>query len=225
MEQIEEAGDGIAGAAGNMAAQMMTMGLSVVGALTSMIVLIVLTVFLSANPALYRRGAVRLVPQDRRGMVEDTLSAIAHALRWWFLGQLASMLLLGVTVGLGLFVLGVDLWFALAVLTAVLTFIPFIGPLIATVPIVAVGFADGMQTGLIVLIGYIIIQNVEGNIITPMIQHKAVDLAPALMIAVQVMLSLIFGIVGLILAAPLTVVGMVAVQKMWVEHTLGEKVT
>ena len=69
------------------------------------------------------------------------------------------------------------------------------------------------------------IQNIEGNVLVPMIQQKAVDLAPALLISVQVLLSLVFGVVGLMLAAPLTVVAMVAVQKIWVEHTLGEEIT
>lgn len=225
IDKLENDGADFAGAAGDMAGRALTLGLSAAGAFSSLIILIVLALFLAADPTLYRNGTVRLVPPNRRGMVEDTLSAIAHALRWWFLGQLASMALLGITVGLGLFALGIDLWFALAVVTALLTFIPFIGPLIATVPIVAVGFAEGTQTGLIVLIGYLVIQNIEGNVLVPMIQHKAVDLAPALLIAVQVLFSLIFGVVGLILAAPLTIVAMVAVQKLWVEHTLGEKVT
>ncbi|MFN4128943.1 MAG: AI-2E family transporter, partial [Paracoccaceae bacterium] len=114
---------------------------------------------------------------------------------------------------------------ALAVLTALLTFIPYIGPLIATVPIVAVGFAEGMQTGLIILVAYVVIQILEGDVLVPMIQQKAVNLAPAFLISMQVLLSVIFGIVGLTLAAPLTIVAMVAVQKLWVEHTLGEKVT
>jgi predicted PurR-regulated permease PerM len=212
-------------AAGNVAGRVMTFGMTALGAVTSLIILVVLTLFLAANPALYRGGAVRLVPPEKRAVAEDTLSAIAHALRWWFLGQLASMALLGITVGAGLFVLGIDLWFALAILTALLTFIPFIGPLIAGVPIIAVGFTAGWETGLIVLVGYIVIQNIEGNVIVPIIQHKAVDLAPALLIAVQVLLSIVFGVVGLILAAPLTIVAMVAVKKLWVEHTLGEKVT
>jgi len=81
-----------------------------------------------------------------------------------------------------------------------------------------------METGLIVLAGYIVIQTVEGNVITPMIHQKAVDLPPALLISVQVLLSLIFGVVGLILAAPLTSVAMVSVQKLWIEYTLGETV-
>lgn len=225
IEDMNDEDGGVADAAGEMAGHVLTYGMTAVGAVASLIILIVLTLFLAARPELYRGGAVRIVPPQSREMVQDTLSALAHALRWWFLGQIASMALLGVTVGFGLFVLGVELWFALGVLTALLTFIPFIGPLIATVPIVAVGFTEGTTTGLIVLIGYVVIQNIEGNVLVPMIQHKAVDLAPALLISLQVLLSLIFGIAGLILAAPLTIVAMIAVQKLWVEHKLGEKVT
>lgn len=224
IEELNGENGGVAGAMGDVAGHALTFGLSAFGAVASGIILVVLALFLAANPMLYRGGLVRLVPPDRRGMVEDTLSAQAHALRWWFLGQLVSMVLLGVTVSLGLLVLGIELWFALGVLTALLTFIPFIGPLIATVPIVAVGFAEGTQTGLIVLVGYIVIQNIEGNVVVPLIQQKAVHLAPALLISVQVLLSLLFGVAGLIIAAPLTVVAMIAVQKLWVEHTLGEKV-
>ncbi|MEI4261786.1 AI-2E family transporter [Roseovarius sp. D0-M9] len=225
MEEMNGENGESSGAVSDVAGHAMSLGVTAVGVASSLLILIVLTLFLSANPALYRDGLVRLVPPDRRDIVQETLSALAHALRWWFLGQLVSMTLLGVTVGLGLFLLGVDLWLTLAVLTALLTVVPFIGPLIATVPIVAVGFTEGTQTGIIVLAGYLVIQNIEGNIVGPLIQEKAVNLAPALLVAVQVLLSLIFGFMGLILAAPLTIVAMVSVQKLWVEHTLGEKVT
>jgi len=224
VEDLNDGGAGLAGAAGDMAGHALNFGITAVGATSSVAILFFLTVFLAADPQLYRKGLVRIVPPEGRAVLEDTLSAIAHALRWWFLGQLASMTLLGVTVGLGLFLLGIELWFLLAVLTALLTFIPFIGPLIATVPIVIVGFAQGMHIGLIVLTGYIVIQTIEGNILVPMIQQQAVNLAPALLIAMQVLFSLVFGVAGLILAAPLTIVAMIAVQKFWVEHTLGETV-
>lgn len=222
IDEIEPENGHLADAAGGVVGHAMTFGLSALGAISSLAIIIVLSGFLAANPALYRGGLVRLVPQDRRILADDTLSAIGHAMRWWFLGQLVSMAMLGTTVGLGLLLLGIDLWFALAVLTALLTFVPFLGPLIATVPIVAVGFAEGTQTGLIVLAGYLVIQNIEGSFITPMIQKKAVNLAPALLITTQVLLSLAFGIVGLILAAPLTIAAMVSVQKLYVEHVLGE---
>ncbi|MGL4413627.1 AI-2E family transporter [Roseinatronobacter monicus] len=225
MQEEDDENGGLASAVRDMSGQALTWGMTALGAITSFVILVVLTGFIAVNPALYRGGALRLVPPAKRGIAEDTLSALAHALRWWFLGQLVSMALLGVSVGLGLFVLGIELWLGLAVLTALLTFIPFIGPLIAAVPVIAVGFAAGMQTGLIVLAGYLVIQNLEGSVVNPLIQQRAVNLAPALLIAVQVLLSLVFGVMGLILAAPLTIVGMVAVQKLWVEHTLGERIT
>lgn len=226
MDVIDDMGGGgdLANRFGDLAGHVMTWGMTAFGAITSLLIIIFLTLFLAADPGLYRRGLVRIVPPENRGVVEETLSAIAHALRWWFLGQLVSMAFLGATVAIGLLVVGIELWLALALLTAILTFIPFIGPLIAAVPIAAVGFAAGLETGIIVLVGYLVIQNIEGNVLVPIIQHKAVDLAPALLISVQVLLSLVFGVVGLILAAPLTIVGMVAVQKLWVEHALGEEI-
>lgn len=224
MEEMRGENGESSGAIGDVAGHAMNVGVTAVGAASSILILVVLTLFLSANPALYRDGLVLLVPPNQREIVNETLSALAHNLRWWFLGQLVSMTLLGVAVGIGLFLLGVDLWLTLAVLTALLTVVPFVGPLVATVPIVAVGFAEGTKTGIIVLVGYLVIQTIEGNIVGPLIQKKAVNLAPALLIAVQVLLSLTFGVMGLILAAPLTIVAMVSVQKLWVEHTLGEKI-
>jgi predicted PurR-regulated permease PerM len=152
--------------------------------------------------------------------MDETFSAVAHALHWWFLGQIVSMLLLGATVSLGLWLIGIELWLSLGVLTALLTFIPFLGPIIAAIPIVIVGFTAGMQTGVIVLVFYLIIQNVEGNFIVPMIQHRAVNLAPALLISVQVLMGVLFGVLGLILAAPLTVVAMVMTKMLYVEDVV-----
>jgi predicted PurR-regulated permease PerM len=154
--------------------------------------------------------------------MNETLSATAHALRWWFLAQIVSMLALGVTVSIGLLIIGVDLWLSLGVLTALLTFIPVLGPIIAGVPILIVGFAEGLQTGMIVLVFYLVVQNLEGNFLVPMIHHRVVNLAPVLLISVQVLMSMVFGIIGLIMAAPLTLVAMVMIKKLYVEDMLGE---
>jgi predicted PurR-regulated permease PerM len=223
---VEDLGDQmgeVAGSAGDVLSRVAAWGMSTLGALTSLIVILVIAFFAAADPQLYRRGFLRLVPPEKRPLMDETLAAIAYALRWWFLGQLVSMALLGATVSLGLLAVGVDLWLALGVLTALLTFIPFIGPLIAGVPIVIVGFTEGVEIGIIVAIGYLVIQNLEGNVIVPMIQHKAVNLAPALLISLQVLMSLVFGIPGLILAAPLTVVGMVLVKKLYLKGVLGDE--
>lgn len=222
MARIEAAAQDIVRTAANIAGSLLTFGMTAVGALASLILTATVAAFFAVNPGLYRRGLLRLVPIPRRPLVAETLSAAARALRWWFLGQLVSMVLLGVTVGLLLRLVGIEIWLSLALLTALLTFVPFLGPYIAAVPILIVAFAAGLDTGLIVLVLYLIIQTVEGNVVTPLIHQKAVELPPAVSILAQVLMGLAFGAVGFVLAAPLTVVVMVMVQKLYVEATLGD---
>lgn len=214
----ESQGQGqMADAAGAAVQQAAWAGLAAIGAVGSAIVLVAIAIFGAAHPSLYHNGFLALLPAVNRPKMADALVETARALRWWFLGQLVSMLLLGVSVSLGLMIIGVDLWLSLGVLTALLTFIPYLGPIIAGIPIVIIGFAEGYQTGLIVLVFYLVIQNVEGNFLVPMIQQKAVNLAPVLLIAGQVLMGTLFGSLGLIMAAPLTVVGMVLVKKLYLE--------
>jgi predicted PurR-regulated permease PerM len=215
----------LADAAGAAMQHAATAGLAVVGVAGSLVVLIAIALFAAADPALYRRGFLLLLPAPRRARVEAALLESARGLRWWFLGQLISMLLLGVSVSAGLKLIGVDLWLSLGVLTALLTFIPFLGPIIAGVPIVIIGFAEGVQTGLIVLAFYVVVQNLEGNFFVPMIQHRVVNLAPALLISVQVLMGTLFGPLGLIMAAPITVVGMILVKKLYVESSSDSSAT
>jgi predicted PurR-regulated permease PerM len=223
MIDANAAGGDIVGATSTVMEVAARWGMSTLGAVASFFILLTIAGFIAADPGLYRGGLVRLLPQARRPLAEETLSSVAHALRWWFLSQIVSMLLLGVTVSLGLWVIGVELWLGLGVLTGLLTFVPYLGPLIAAIPILAIAFADSVQTGLIVGAFYLAVQNIESNIIVPWIQHKVVHLAPALAISAQVLLGLLFGLPGIMLAAPLTVVAMVMVQKLWLEATLGEE--
>lgn len=221
--QNEEGQSQMASAAGAIASHLASITTGALGAIASLIVLLTIALFAAADPGLYRQGLLALVPVPRRQRIDETLGAIAYGLRWWFLGQLVSMLILGSSIGLGLLLIGIDLWLGLAVLTALLTFIPVLGPIIAGVPIVIVGFAEGTQTGLIVLAFYLVVQNVEGNILVPMIQQRAVHLAPALLIAAQLLMGALFGMLGFILAAPITVVAMIAVQKLYIEDMVNQQ--
>ncbi len=196
---------------------------SILGALGTVLIVTIIGGFVAVNPPVYISGMLKLVPEPRRARASQTLAAIGHGLRWWLLGQLVSMAVLGVSTGIGLFAIGIDLWLGLALLTAVLTFIPFLGPIIAGVPIVAIAFGDGFETGLIVLVFYLALQNVEGNILTPMIQERAVRVPPALLVSMQVLFGAIFGAAGFIMAAPLTVVGFIAVNMLYVEDVLGDE--
>jgi predicted PurR-regulated permease PerM len=206
-------------AAGAAAGALMT----TLGALGTILIIVILGGFVAANPGLYLRGVGKLVPQRHRSRFSEVVGLTGYGLRWWLLGQLVSMAMLGISTGIGLYLFGIDLWLGLALLTALLTFIPFLGPILAGIPIVAVAFADGLDTGLFVLGFYLVVQTIEGNIITPMIQERAVMMPPALLIGMQVLFGALFGLPGLILAAPLTVVGMIAVNTLYIEDVLGDE--
>jgi predicted PurR-regulated permease PerM len=221
MQDSEEQG-GAAEAASAIARQAASAMLAILGVASSLIILLAIAIFAAANPGLYRRGVLALLPAGRRARVEEALAATGHALRWWFLAQIVSMIVLGVTVAIGLMIIGVDVWLSLGVLTGLLTFIPFLGPIIAGIPIVIVGFSEDLQTGIIVLVFFLVAQNLEGTFLGPLIQHRVNNLAPVLLISVQVLMSTLFGLMGLIMAAPLTVVAMVMVKKLYVEDVLGE---
>lgn len=200
--------------AGGVVGQVAGMTMTAIGVIASLIVVITIAFFTAYDPALYRRGLVALLPA-RQGRVDAALSGVAEALRWWFLGQLVSMIILAVSVSLGLWLIGVELWLSLGLLTGVLTFIPILGPIIAGVPILVVAFAEGTSTGLTVLAFYLVIQNLEGNVLVPFVQQKAVRLPPTLLISAQILLGALLGLLGFILAAPLAVVGMVLVQRLY----------
>lgn len=207
--------------AGALAGRVAGFTLGAVGVVAGGVLVAAIAIFAAADPDLYRRGFLALFPADSRPRLDETLSAIGYTLRQWFLGQLISMLILGVTIGGGLWLFGIEQALTLGVLTAVLTFIPVIGPMIAGVPIVLVAFAQGVEIGLAVLVFYLVVQNLEGNFLVPLIIQRTAKTPPALLVAAQLLFTVLFGVPGLILGAPLTVAGMVAVQKLWVEGVAG----
>lgn len=194
------------------------------GALGSTLFVFVLSLYLAAEPELYLSGIVRLFPKDRRQRVSEAIDHIGHVLRWWLLGRIAAMFIVGVMVGIGLAVLGVPFAFLLALVAALLDFIPNIGPLMAAIPAIMVGMTQGGNTALYIVILYIVIQVIEGYLVSPLIEARVVSLPPALQLTAQLMLGAGFGILGVLLASPLAVVIMVLVQMLYIRDVLGEQV-
>lgn len=191
---------------------------STLGALTNVFLILVLGLFLAFEPGLYRRGFLRLFPPRRRELVSDLLETMRHKMNWWVLGRLVSMSLIGVVTGIGLWLIGVPAYLSLAVLAGLLVFIPYLGPLLAAVPILLVGLSEGLVWEVALL--YLLVQGLESNLITPVIDRQSVRLPPALLLSAQVGLGLLAGIMGLLLAAPLTVLGMIIVKRVYVERWL-----
>jgi predicted PurR-regulated permease PerM len=219
----ENGGNGALGTIQDAAGAAAGLVMGVLGLVGTIIVVIVIGIFMAADPRLYLNGFLKLVPQSARPRAGEAMSLIGYALRWWLLGQLISMTVLGILTALGLFAVGVDLWLGLAALTAILTFVPFLGPIVAGVAVVSISFAMNVETGIIVLVFFLGLQNLEGYILTPMIQQRAVLMPPALLISMQVLFGSLFGAPGLILAAPLTAAGLVAVNLLYIEDILGDR--
>ncbi|HEU4622532.1 MAG TPA: AI-2E family transporter [Burkholderiaceae bacterium] len=196
-----------------------TAGVTVV-ALGNVALILILAIYLAAAPDTYRRGALRLLPVVYRDRVDAALSASASALRKWLLGQAISMLFIGSTTTIGLTLLGIPLAFAVGLVSGALAFIPFFGAIIGGMLAVLVAFIEGPQAALYVAILALAIQQIEGNVLMPLVQRWAVALPPVLGILASVVFGVLFGVVGVLFATPLMVVVMTLVQRLYVEDFL-----
>ncbi len=194
------------------------------GAILNIFVILVIGLYLSFDPLLYKKGLLKLFTKNIRIRVEEILDAVRRALSWWMVGQFSSMAVVGILTIIGLLILGIPLAFTLGILAAALTFIPNIGPFISAIPAVLIGLVQSPAKALYVILLYVGIQTFESYLITPQIQKKAVSLPPALLIAVQILIGVWLGLFGLLLATPLLVVFMVIVQMAYVKDCIGEEV-
>lgn len=194
------------------------------GLLANIILVLVAGIYLAVRPDIYRRGLLLLVPPRYRPNAAETFDDVGRALELWLHGQLVAMLMVGSLTTLGLWLLGVPSALALGVLAGLAEFVPLIGPIVAAVPAILVALSESGTLALWVIGLYILIQQVEGNVIMPLIQRRMVDLPPAITLFAIVAFWLLFGAVGVLLATPLAVLVFVLVKKLWVRDTLDEKV-
>ena len=197
-------------------------GTSTLGGLGSLLVMVVTAIFFAVDPELYVSGVASLMPKDWRAHTVETMGAMAHVLRWWFVGQFLDMCAVGLLTGIGLYAIGVKLAFTLALIAALFNFVPYIGALAGAVPAVLIALGQGPQTAIYTTILFLVVQTLEGNLIAPLVQKRTVELAPVLTILSQTVLGSLFGPLGLVLATPLTAAGVELVKKVWVEEVLDD---
>lgn len=195
-----------------------------IGVFVNFFIFLVLGIFIALEPQTYVRGILVLVPQQRRERIRQVLDALGETLRWWLVGKFTSMLAIGILTWIGLSIIGVPLALTLGIITALLTFIPNIGPVVSLIPAALLALAQDPIKAVYVVILYIAVQIIESNLITPFIERRTVALPPALTVGVQLILSVFVGGLGLVLAAPLIAAGIVLVQMLYIEDILGEKV-
>lgn len=186
------------------------------GSVVNFFVLLVGMVYFAAQPSLYRRGLLLLAPVKSRKRMGEALDASGKALRFWLGGQLVAMAVTGILVGVSMWLLGVPAALGLGLIAGLLDFVPLVGPIVAAIPALLLAYTVSPETALFVLIAYVIIQQIEGNVLQPLVQQRAVNLPPALLLFALLATSTLFGLPGVILAAPLTVVAFVLVNELYV---------
>ncbi|PEN07008.1 AI-2E family transporter [Longimonas halophila] len=195
-----------------------------IGALASGLVVLIIGLYAAATPSVYIDGAIRLLPPARRSRGREVVRALGKALRWWLLGRIASMAIVGALTAVGLWIAGIPLAFVLGLIAALLSFVPYIGPIASVVPAALVALADSPNKVLYVLVIYWAVQLLESYLITPLIQERAVSLPPAVLISAQVIIGILAGAIGVLMATPLAVVLIVLIQMLYVADTLGDSV-
>lgn len=207
------AGGGIVSSVGGFA-------MSIGSAIVDFVLVLVAGVFLAAQPELYRRGLYKMVPEGRRPLLREAVHESADALGLWLKGRLIAMAVVGLLTGFGLWLIGVPSFLTLGILAALLDFVPFIGPIVAAVPGVLLAMTLGVDTALMTAALYLGVQQVEGNILDPIVQQKMVTLPPAYLLFAMVAAGLLFGVAGIILGAPLAVVIYIMVKRLYVREAL-----
>jgi len=194
--------------------------LSTATAITEILFTLAASIYFAARPDLYRTGFIKLIPAKRRPLAADTLDAVASGLRRWLLGQLAAMVAIGLLSGIGLWLIGAPSALAMGVLAGALEFIPYVGPILSAIPPVLLALAQDPKLALWIVGLYLLVHQTENHILQPLIQQRAVDIPPVLLLLGVIGMGTLFGIIGVIFAAPLAVILYVLVKKLYVREAL-----
>ena len=209
---------------GNLVVSAFSWGTTVFGAAAMLVIVIVAGIYVAVTPEVYRTGFLMLFPPRIHSQIRETLHDSGQALRLWIGAQVVAMILVGILTGIGLAVIGVPSALALGFIAGVAEFVPIIGPIIGAIPALLLASTVSWETVLWTLLLFILVQQVESNIITPLIARRAVNLPPALGLFAVVALGVLFGPLGLILGYPLAIVCDVVVRRLYVREALGEDV-
>jgi predicted PurR-regulated permease PerM len=191
--------------------------------LEALVIMVISAAYLAAQPSHYRNGLVWLFPPRAHAHAARIIDGIGEALRLWLVGQLIEMVLIGVLSTLAVWMIGVPSPLALGLIAGIGEFIPYVGPLLAAIPALLVALTKSPEATLWTAVAYLIIHQIEGNIVAPLIQRSMVSIPPAVMLLGIVAITYLFGATAIIFAAPIVVVIFAGVSLLYVRDTLGEK--
>jgi predicted PurR-regulated permease PerM len=193
------------------------------GGFANVALILVLGIYLAADSNTYVDGAIRLLPPSKRKRARQIVNAAGEDLRKWLLAMTLDMMFLGTVTGLGLYLIGVPVAFALGILSGISVFVPYIGPVVAIVPGLLIALSVSPGLALYAAIVYIVAQQLEGNIAMPLLQRWTVSMPPAVTLLAIVTFGVLFGLWGVLFATPLAVVTIRIIRMAYVEDVLEQR--
>ena len=193
-------------------------GLTVATALSLGVVVFISTIYLVIRPAPWVDGFVSLFPAGWRPRTREVLEAMYHTVQRWFLGQLTAMTFIAVFWAISLSIIGVPFALLIGIFSGLISFIPYLGATISVVIPILLALISDPFTVVWVILAFIIIQQIEGNLLQPIVMSRAVDLHPALVVFAILIMGTLFGLVGVFLAVPLVAALQVLVRELWVQR-------
>ncbi|MBT0812712.1 AI-2E family transporter [Litoribacter ruber] len=190
------------------------------GVIGDLLVIFIMGIFFAASPQLYVQGVVVLAAPRFRRRLEDVLNQVYLALKAWLLGKFIAMLFIGIATAIGLMLFGVPAPFALGFLAFLMDFIPNIGPILASIPAVLLAFLVSPMTALWVGIFFLVIQQFESYVLVPYIYKKTVSISPVITLASLILLGILAGPLGVIMATPLVAVIQVMLRELYIKDYL-----
>lgn len=193
-----------------------SVGASVATVLSFSVVTLIAVVYTVARPAPLVNGFVALFPAGRRQRVREILGEMYRAVQRWFLGQLTSMTIIGILSTVALSVIGIPFALLLGIFSGLISFVPFVGPVISVIPPVLLALTGDPIDAVWVVLAYIGIQAIEGNLVQPLVMSRAVSLHPTVVVFALLVMGTLFGFVGVFLAIPLVAALHVLLQELWI---------
>jgi len=216
---------GLTGVLGGLMHQATAWLYTAFGLAVSGVIIAVLGIYFAFDAETYVRGMAALAPKEKMDRVLNTVHSLGATLYWWLIGRLISMIIIWVLTVLGLWFLGVPLILTLGTFAALMTFIPNLGPVISVIPAALLALQLGWAQAGFVIGLYAGIQAVESNVITPFVQRRMVSLPPGLILSAQLVMGVLHGALGILIATPLTAAIMVVISKLYIQDVQGKGVS
>ena len=216
-DRVQDFADRYADDPGQLVGPITSVGLGAAGFLLSLILVLITAYYMAINPEPLLSGVRSLIPPRHRDDADRVMGRLRTSWIGWVRGVVVDMLVSGILLYIGLTIIGLDLAIFFAVLTALLSVIPYFGSIASGLPPVLFALTDSPGKALLVLVVYTLVQQFEGNVIIPLVMARTVKLHPALIAIGVVVVGQLFGFVGLLVAVPVLSMLVILVEELWVK--------